>query len=128
MNKNIRSILFLVFLIAILVIPYFVFASSALNKLQTVAVNGGYNPSVNETSAASILGSVVSIFFSILSMIFVILFLYAGYNWMAAAGDNAKVEKAKDTMQRAVIGLIITVGSYAIWMLISENLLYIFSS
>jgi len=106
----------------ILAVPYFVFAG-ALDNLKIVAEGGGYAKDVTETSAATMLGTVVKVFFSILGMIFVILFLYAGYNWMIAAGDNTKVEKAKNTMQRAVIGLIITVGSYAIWALIAN---YIF--
>ena len=40
--------------------------------------------------------------------------IYAGYNWMTAQGEEEKVSKAKDTIQRAVIGLIVTIAAYAI--------------
>ena len=33
--------------------------------------------------------------------------LYAGYHWMTARGEEEKVEKAKDTIQRAIVGIII---------------------
>src|SRR3989339_509440 len=39
----------------------------------------------------------------------------AGYNIKTARGDEAKVNKAKDVIQNAVIGLIITISAYAIW-------------
>jgi hypothetical protein len=48
--------------------------------------------------------------------------LYAGYNWMTAAGDEQKVEKAKDTITRAIIGIIITVSAYAITYFIFKYL------
>ncbi len=123
MKKHIKNLLYLICLIAILVIPYFVFAddtsdSSALGKLKAVGVAGGYNSATDQYSAAGLVGTIVSVFFSILGMIFIFLMLYAGYNWLTAAGDNAKVEKAKNTIWRAIIGLIITVGSWAIWYFI----------
>ena len=117
MTNKIKSLLYVVCLIAVLVIPYFVFATSALKNLEKVQQNSGYS-SADETSAASIAGSIVSIFFSILGIIFIALMLYAGYNWMIAAGDNTKVEKAKDTIKRAIIGIIILASSYAIWLII----------
>jgi cytochrome bd-type quinol oxidase subunit 2 len=58
--------------------------------------------------------AIISAFLSILGVIFVILIIIAGYNWMTAAGDEQKVTKAKDTIRRAIIGLIIIVAAYAI--------------
>jgi len=40
--------------------------------------------------------------------------VYAGYIWMIARGDEAKVEKAKDTIVNCIIGVVIVVGAYAI--------------
>jgi hypothetical protein len=69
---------------------------------------------VDRTIFATTAYNVISGFLGLLGIIFVILMIYAGYNWMTAAGDEKKVEKAKDTIQRAIIGLIITVAAYAI--------------
>jgi amino acid transporter len=64
------------------------------------------------------LGEIVAIiikgFLSLLGVIFMILILIGGFNWMTASGDEEKVRKAKDTLRRAIIGLLIVVSAYAI--------------
>ena len=47
----------------------------------------------------------------------------AGYKWMMASGNEADVEKAKDSIKRAVIGLLVTISAWAIWYFISANFL-----
>src|SRR3989339_514292 len=64
---------------------------------------------------AVLVGTVVKAFLSLLGIIFIGLVIYGGYNWMTARGDEAKVNKAKEVIQNAVIGLIITISAYAIW-------------
>lgn len=61
-----------------------------------------------------IIAKIIKGFLALLGVIFIILILIAGYNWMTAAGDEEKVRKAKDTIQRAIIGLLIIVSAYAI--------------
>ena len=61
-----------------------------------------------------IVGLVIKAFLGLLGVIFIYLIVLAGYNWMTAAGDEQKVEKAKDQIKRAVIGLVIVVSAYAI--------------
>jgi hypothetical protein len=40
--------------------------------------------------------------------------MYAGYLWMTARGNEQRLEKAKDTLTAAIIGLIIIAAAYAI--------------
>lgn len=68
----------------------------------------------NGTQLGETVAAVITAFLGLLGIIFIILILYAGYNWMTAAGDEQKVTKAKDTIQKAIIGLIIIVAAYAI--------------
>ncbi len=124
MNKILKQILIVIFLVVILVLPYFVFAQSPLEKLTDVGTAGGYNEATNEYSFSEILGTVVKAFLSLLGIIFIILMLLAGHNWMTAAGNEEKVTKAKATLWRAIIGLIILIGSYAIWEFVFSKLLY----
>ncbi len=77
------------------------------------AGSAGY-ADTNPLSLAQIVGVVIQAFLSLLGIIFVVLMIYAGYNWMMAQGEEDKVVKAKDTLKRAIIGLAITVGAYAI--------------
>jgi cytochrome bd-type quinol oxidase subunit 2 len=67
-----------------------------------------------DAEIGGVMSSVIKGFLGLLGIIFLVLMLYAGYNWMIARGDEARVEKAKDTIQRALIGIIITIAAYAI--------------
>ena len=69
-------------------------------------------------------GMVISVFLSLLGVIFVVYIIWAGYNWMTAGGNEEKVTKAKTTLTRAVIGLIITISAYSIWFFIFMKLIY----
>jgi cytochrome bd-type quinol oxidase subunit 2 len=113
MNKTLKQLLILICLVVLLVLPYFVFAGP-LQRLEAIREQSGYVKADN-TSIATMAGIVVRAFLSLLGVIFIILILLGGYHWMTAAGDEEKVTKAKKTIQRAIIGLLIVVGSYAIW-------------
>jgi lysylphosphatidylglycerol synthetase-like protein (DUF2156 family) len=67
--------------------------------------------------------SIVGVALSILGVIFLVLIIYAGYNYMIAGGDEGKVETAKQTITRAVIGLVIVLISFAIVQFVVPNLL-----
>lgn len=105
-------------MVFLLVLPYFVFAVDPLAKLKEVGSTNGPYEDADEGKMVELIGNVISVFLSLLGVIFILLTIYAGYNWMTANGDEGKVDKAKDILWRAVIGLIITVGSYAIWNLV----------
>ena len=89
--------------------------------LDGVARDSGYSPG-NELSLDQRISSFIGIFLSFLGVIFMILMLYGGYNWMTAAGDEKKVDKAKDTIRAAVIGLVIVIASYAISVFIVSRI------
>jgi len=61
-------------------------------------------------------------FLAVLGIIFIILMLIAGYNWLTASGEEEKVTKAKDMIQRAIIGLFIVIASYAITIFVFKYL------
>ena len=85
-------------------------------KKQVDAFNGSGIGSGFDTSvkAENIVSNIIQVFLSLLSMIFIILVLYAGFNWMTAGGDEQKVTKAKETIYRAVIGLVVTISAFVI--------------
>ena len=77
----------------------------------------------NTMDITNIVGNFITGFLALLGIIFIVLIILAGYNWMTAAGDEEKVNKAKDTLTRAIIGLVITVGAYAISQFVMDRLL-----
>jgi len=125
-KKILKQAVILICLVAVLVLPYFVFAQSPspLDKMQEIGQAGGYAAEdTDEYTLSEILGTVVSAFLGLLGMIFIIIVLIAGYNWMTAGGNEEKVEKARKLLSRGVIGLIIVMTSYAIWYFVFEVLI-----
>lgn len=90
---------------------------ATLEKLRGLgsSVYGGTEDQLNRRGdLLGIIGYLIKILLGILGVVFVILMVYAGFIWMTARGDEKMVTKAKDTIQRAIIGLIITISAYAI--------------
>jgi len=98
--------------------------SGPLMRLKNI-IGGGvsWNPNTNEETLTVFMGQIIGVFLSLLGTIFIFLMVYAGYNWMTAAGEEKKVEKAQHTIKVAIIGLIITAGVYAIWQYLFIRLL-----
>ncbi|MBU1033023.1 MAG: MMCAP2_0565 family pilin-like conjugal transfer protein [Patescibacteria group bacterium] len=74
------------------------------------------------TDLITIIGRIIYVFLGFLGIIFLALMLYAGFTWMTSAGDPEKIEKAKDTIRNAVIGLVIITSSWAITAFIIKAL------
>ena len=131
MIKKIKSWLNVLMLTTILIAPGLVFAGdpaisdkvSMTKRLKDAAVTFGPFSDATNTSLASTLGIVVQAALSLLGIIFLIITIMAGYKWMMASGNEADVEKAKDSIKRAVIGLLVTISAWAIWYFISANFL-----
>ena len=81
--------------------------------VDTLGKTAGYNVGAAATPEYYV-GLVLSIIFSLLGLIFMILTIYAGIKWMTAQGNNSQIEQAKDTLTRAIIGLVICIVAYGI--------------
>ena len=124
MPKFFKSFLILSFLIAVLILPYFVFAqNNAMDRLENIGTGEGRYTGADNTTVAEIIGTAVNAALGLLGIIFVILIIYGGYKWMTAAGNEEKSKEGTDIIRRAIIGLIIVAGSWAIWAFVSEYLL-----
>ncbi|MFH0956080.1 MAG: hypothetical protein V1801_02625 [Candidatus Falkowbacteria bacterium] len=126
MFKKCFKIIFLFLPVAIIILPQLVLAAdnAALKKLQTVgSTEGPFVDIGSEWAISQIIGVVIQAALALVGTIFLVLMIHAGYNWMTARGDEEKVTKAKDTITRAIIGLIIVVGAYAIQAFVISNIL-----
>lgn len=127
MLKNLfRSILFL---LALSILGQGFVASQALAQKDyglkaTVSSTGGAIP--NEVAGSSdiygLIAAVVKIALSLIGVIFFLLIFYAGVNWMTAQGNSDKIDKSKDTIQAAAVGLIIVMAAYAITNFVFDEL------
>lgn len=119
MSKKIFPIILTLVLIFNFCLTNLVFAQTeALNLLKETG-----NTAVGESEArqmetegflGSTAGAVINVFLGLLGLIFLILILYGGVLWMTAAGNEERVKKATQVIERAVIGLIIVAMAYGI--------------
>lgn len=124
MLRKLKQFFIVLALVFILLLPYFVFAATMKNVLLGLGDSAGYTTTgVTETSFSEILGLVVSGFLSLLGIIFIGEIIYAGYSWMTARGEEEKVERARETIRRAIIGLVIVVGAFAIAWFVESYIL-----
>lgn len=97
--------------------------SGAINERTTSVVEGIFNPGTDEKSLNVYIGQILSVVLSLLGTVFLYLFIYSGYSYMTAQGDKTKTGKAMSTMLMAIIGMIILVSSYALWLFVFQRLL-----
>jgi len=70
-----------------------------------------------------IAGKIINIMLGAVGTIVVILFIYSGFLWMTAAGNEEKITKAKRILANAIIGTVIVVMAYAISYFVINQLL-----
>ncbi len=82
------------------------------DKFNSFASTSGY---VEEAQPVEYyIGLILTTLFSILGVISVSLLIYSGFTWMTARGNQAKVDKAKDTLIEVSLGLLFIIGGYAL--------------
>ncbi len=73
-------------------------------------------------SISSVAGKIVGAALSFVGVLFFILMIYGGFLWMTAAGNEQQVEKAKNLIIAAIIGLIVIMSAYAITAYVGATL------
>ncbi|MFA5175329.1 MAG: hypothetical protein WC430_02830 [Patescibacteria group bacterium] len=109
--------IFLFAAVLVLVAPIFVFATNGTDKygIERAADTAGLQRSIGgETTVPGVIGSVISAGLALLGVLFFLLILYSGFIWMKAMGKSDEVTKAKDTMEAAVVGLVLVLAAYAL--------------
>ncbi|GEM_PF-570540 len=69
----------------------------------------------------TIVGNIIGTALSIVSVVFFILMIFAGFLWMTAHGKEDQEKKARDTIFAAIIGIIIILAAYAITNLVFSS-------
>lgn len=84
-----------------------------------------YQDQIKENPRTALLarvGGIVGLALSFVGIIFLVLTVYAGIMWMTAQGNSGQVDKAKDLLINAVIGLIIISAAYSITIFVGQEL------
>ncbi len=81
---------------------------------------GIYGTTPDSAGLPTIIGNVINSVLALLGVILVCLIVYAGFLWMMAQGDAAKITKAKGIISSAVVGMILIFAAYAISSFVIE--------
>lgn len=117
-NKNKK------FLIIFLVFLGLVFFGSMVSAQTDEAfdLSGARFAGLLEMDLRLLIARIVQIILGFLGIIAVLIIMYAGFIWMTAAGDAAKVDKAKRILRNALIGIIIILASWTIVAFVIRSL------
>ncbi len=92
--------------------------------IKNLAKPAGYSvEETNERSLELIIARNITFILSLVGVIFIILIIYAGINWMSASGNEEKVTKAKKIITDSIIGLVVVIIAYAVTYFILEFIL-----
>ncbi|MFA5935876.1 MAG: Ig-like domain-containing protein [Patescibacteria group bacterium] len=95
----------------------------ALAQVDTGLAEVGQTVNLSSTDPRVIATNIINVALGLVAIILVTLLIYAGFVWMTAGGDDAKVAQAKKIILSAVIGLLIILSAWAIARFVIERLL-----
>lgn len=100
--------------------------SAALERLENLVKDqepSTFDEMTNAETLTEFIGLIISVVLGLLGVIFMALMLWAGYTWMTAGGNEEKVSQAGHAIKVAIIGLLIVIGSFAIWRFVFERII-----
>lgn len=119
--KFLFSILTLLFLITILVAPVYVQAQQARTEGKAgvqdqtpgTSCQGGLCNPLNVDDPRVIIGNIISALLGIVGSLALAVFIFGGFTWVTAAGNDEKIKKGKEILMWATFGLVVIFFSYA---------------
>jgi hypothetical protein len=103
-------------LVFCLTLLFFVF----LLNLDPVSASVKLNNPLGTTSVPTLIGQVINAVLGIVGSIALIMFIYGGITWMTASGNQQSVEKGKNILMWAALGLAVIFLSYALVTFVIE--------
>ena len=93
-------------------------------KSGTQECNTSARPAIAQsaTDISTSVGTIIGAGLAFIGVLFFILMIYGGFLWMTAQGNEQQVEKAKNLIIAAIIGLVIVMSAYAITAYIGGTL------
>jgi hypothetical protein len=112
-------------MVSLLTVPALTSAAltPASTGLQAAAKGSGLEGGCSGAGCiAEVIGRAINIVLGFLGIVLLCLFLYAGFLWMTAGGDEEKVKTAKKFLTNAVIGYFIIGAAYALTGFVLDSL------
>lgn len=127
MKKTINILISLIFFFLIAQTSYAsstgaVLDSNTVNLLRSKTQVVGNTAGLGQASVGTIIATIIQAALGLLAVIFLILMIFAGFQWMTASGNEAQIKKSQDIIKTAIIGLVIVLSAYAITYFIFKYL------
>jgi len=107
----------------------------ALRLLQTDAMSKILGPGVSTaplaggdiiTKLGHIFGFAINLLLVVSAIAVVFYMLWGAFEYISSTGDATKTEKARQKIVNAVIGIIIMIGAFTVWLVVVRDVLGIF--
>jgi TRAP-type C4-dicarboxylate transport system permease small subunit len=72
------------------------------------------NPLGTTTSIQILIGKVIDAVLGVVGSLALLMFIYGGFTWMTASGNEQSVTKGKNILMWAAVGLVVIFLSYAL--------------
>lgn len=107
----------------LLIVFSFMFGAVAMaQKLGGSELKNAVGGVVDTKPLETRIGDIIAAILGMLGTVFLVLTIYAGVLWMTASGEEAKIEKAKEILKAAIIGLAIVLSAYTITFFVGSRL------
>ncbi len=115
--KKFSKLALIVGAVAVLALPAAHYAQATSFSIESVGSQIGLgNADLKETVL-----NIIRWLLGIMTLIAVVMIIYAGFVWLTAAGNEDNVDKAKKIISAAVIGLIVVLLAWAIVIFVSRT-------
>ncbi|MBI5254565.1 hypothetical protein HY932_02180 [Candidatus Falkowbacteria bacterium] len=86
-------------------------------------MTGGTGAGIQTTEKLpELIGKIISVILGLLGTVLLVLIIYAGWLWMSAGGEPKQVDKAKEYIKNAIMGLVLVLLAYAITDFVIDKL------
>lgn len=77
---------------------------------------------ITATTPQQLIGTVIKGLLGVVGSLALAMFIYGGFTWMLAAGSSEKIQKGKNILVWASIGLVVIFSAYALVRFVFEGL------
>lgn len=119
MKKKFKNLFLVIFIFIAILLAHFTLAqvntnpnTDPLSRMSRAASQAGL--SLSPATPQSIILSIVVYLLGFVGLIFLIMALTAGAQWMMSGGGEEKIKHAKDRLKNAIIGIIIILVAFII--------------
>ncbi len=81
----------------------------------------GFGQGDSPRDIRSVVAGLIQAVLGLLAIIFLILIIWSGFEWMTAGGNEEKISQAKKRLKNSFIGLVIILAAYGITYFVIEH-------